>query len=85
MTKNDDSMRETESDLMRNEPLTQEYYNTQKQLWEEMNSRKIVNNASVLTSEQKGNKNTILSHADSQILLVEMTRIFLNCLLKESR
>ena len=70
---------------MRNEPLTQEYYDTQKRLWEEMNSRKMINNASVLTSEQRGNKNPELSHVDSQILLVEMTRIFLNCLLKESR
>ena len=78
-------MREMESDLMRNEPLTQEYYDTQKRLWEEMNSRKMINNASVLTSEQRGNKNPVLSHVDSQILLVEMTRIFLNCLLKESR
>ena len=65
---------------MRNEPLTQEYYDTQKRLWEEMNSRKMVNNASVLTSEQRGNKNPTLSHVDSQILLVEMIRIFLNCL-----
>ena len=70
---------------MRNEPLTQEYYDTQKRLWEEMNSRKMINNASVLTSEQRGNKNPVLSHVDSQILLVKMTRIFLNCLLKESR
>ena len=78
-------MREMESDLMRNEPLTQEYYDTQKRLWGEINSRKMINNASVLTSEQRGNKNPVLSHVDSQILLVEMTRIFLNCLLKESR
>lgn len=71
---------------MRNEPLTQEYYDTQKRLWEEMNNRMVnVNNASVLTSEQKGSKNPMLPNTDSQILLIEMTRIFFNCLLKESR
>lgn len=70
---------------MRNEPLTQEYYDTQKRLWEEMNSRKTINNASVLTSEQRGNKNPMLSNTVSQILLVEMTKIFLSRLLEKSR
>ena len=70
---------------MRNEPLTQEYYDTQKRLWKKMNSRKTINNASVLTSEQRGNKNPMLSNTVSQILLVEMTKIFLSRLLEKSR
>lgn len=49
-----------------NELLTEEYYAKQKRLWNEMNNRNKINNASVLTNEQRfGVKNPILSKEEN--------------------
>nr|DAJ86340.1 MAG TPA: hypothetical protein [Bacteriophage sp.] len=66
-----------------NEPLTEEYYAEQKRLWDEMNSRNKINNASVLTNEQRfGVQNPILSKEGSQILALGIARIMLEKLMK---
>lgn len=62
-----------------NEPLTEEYYAEQKRLWNEMNSRNKINNASVLTNEQRsGIKNPILSKEASYFLALGITRIMID-------
>ena len=62
-----------------NEPLTKEYYAEQKRLWNEVNSRTKINNASVLTSEQRfGVQNPILSKEGCQILALEIVRIMID-------
>lgn len=62
-----------------NEPLTKEYYAEQKRLWNEMNSRTKINNASVLTSEQRfGVQNSILPKEGCQILALEIVRIMID-------
>lgn len=65
-----------------NEPLTEEYYAEQKRLWDEMNNRNKINNASVLTNEQRfGVKNPILSKEGSQILVLGIANIMLEKLM----
>lgn len=62
-----------------NEPLTEEYYAEQKRLWGEMNSRNKINNASVLTNEQKfGVQNPILSKEASYFLALGVARIIID-------
>ena len=62
-----------------NEPLTKEYYAEQKRLWDEMNSRTKIGNASVLTNEQRfGVKNPMLSKEGCQILTLEIVRIMID-------
>lgn len=62
-----------------NEPLTEEYYTEQKRLWDEMNNRNKINNASVLTNEQGFEfQNPILSKEESQILALEIVRIMID-------
>lgn len=62
-----------------NEPLTEEYYTEQKRLWDEMNSRNKINNASVLTNEQKfGVQNQTLSKEASYFLALGITRIMID-------
>lgn len=62
-----------------NEPLTEEYYAEQKRLWSEMNNRNKINNASVLTNEQRfGVKNPILSKEGSHVLALGIIRIMID-------
>lgn len=62
-----------------NEPLTKEYYAEQKRLWDEMNNKNKINNASVLTNGQRfGVKNPILSKEGSQILALGITKIIID-------
>ena len=62
-----------------NEPLTKEYYAEQKRLWDEMNSRTKISNASVLTSEQKfGVQNQTLSKEASYFLALGVARIMID-------
>lgn len=62
-----------------NEPLTEEYYAEQKRLWDEMNSRNKINNASVLTNEQSfGVQNPILSKEASYFLALGVARIIID-------
>ena len=62
-----------------NEPLTKEYYAEQKRLWDEMNSRAKISNASVLTNEQRfGVQNPMLPKEGCQILALEIVRIMID-------
>ena len=62
-----------------NELLKEEYYAKQKRLWNEMNNRNKINNASVLTNEQRfGVKNPILSKEENQVLALEIVRIMID-------
>ena len=62
-----------------NESLTVEYYAEQKRLWDEMNNRNKINNASVLTNEQRfGVKNPILSKEASYFLALGIARIMID-------
>lgn len=66
-----------------NEPLTEEYYAEQKRLWDEMNNRNKINNASVLTNEQRfGIKNPILSKEESYVLALGIVGIMINKLVE---
>lgn len=59
-----------------NEPLTKEYYAEQKRLWDEMNSRNKINNASILTNEQRfGIQNPILSKLESITVALKIIEI----------
>lgn len=62
-----------------NEPLTEEYYTEQKRLWDEMNNRNKINNASVLTNEQGfGFQNPILPKEGCRILALEIVKIMID-------
>ena len=62
-----------------NEPLTKEYYAEQKRLWDEMNSRTKIKNASVLTSEQRfGVQNPILPKEACCFLALRIVKIMID-------